>query len=355
VWRIADAYRDDYNAAFPDDPLPAELDSITAQIARLEADGSCIKNPDDSCPTPDCHEFPDSQGVMHCLPRFPLEAMPGFKIPGELWSCDWGTTDPLQPFSDAFDCMDLNDRASVNRIFVNFAKAIAAYEYTLIQVDSPFDRWVASDFTSDDLSESAQRGASVFVGKAGCAECHDGPMMTDDLPHNIGVPQIGEGVPTVADCPEGAYCDCVSDDNFVAKFCFPKGARDGLRLLQENGFRRDSAFSDDPSCSNKRALHKDRIHAEENPDECDGLVKWYPIPVDQDTVGAWRTPSLRNIALTGPYMHNGMYNTLAEVVEHYDTAAKDFLADIVGPLDEDIVELFLTSRTKLTLLRSWRL
>ena len=342
VWRIADAYRDEYAEAFPDEPLPEELDSIEAQIARLEPDGSCTLAEDQSCPQPYCHEWEANDGETYCLPRFPLEGMPGFEVPGDIWQCDWGTGDPLQPYSDAFDCMDLSDRVAINRVWVNWAKAIAAFEYTLVSVDSPFDAWVASDFESDDLSASAQRGAELFVGKAACSECHSGPMLTDDLVHNIGIPPRGDFVPTLDDCPEGGFCDCESDDAGRPRFCFPKGARDGLRLLVESPFRRDSAFSDDVECANHAVLHIDRGYDEANPDECDGLVAHYAVPVAQDTVGAWRTPSLRNVALTAPYMHNGFHADLEAVVEHYDKGAADLLADNVGPLDEDIVALHLT-------------
>lgn len=344
AWRIADAYRDEYEAAFPDDPLPPEFDSIQAQIERLEPDGSCKLADDGSCPEPHCHEWLANDQVTYCLPRFPLEGMPGFEVPGDIWQCDWGTDDPLQPFNDAFDCMDLTDRVFVNRIFVNWAKAIAAYEYTLISVESDFDRWVESDFDPTLLSSSARRGARLFVGKAACNECHSGPMLTDNRPHNIGVPQVGDFVPKVEDCPEGEFCDCVSDDAQKPTFCFPIGARDGLRLLQANDWRRDSAFSDDTACANKRALHKDANYVGANPDGCGGLVEWYPVPVDENTVGEWKTPTLRNAAITGPYMHNGMYETLREVVEHYDTAAQEFEGVFPGELDEDIEELALTDQ-----------
>jgi cytochrome c peroxidase len=343
VWRIADAYRDEYNAAFPDAPLPAELDSIEAQAARLEPDGSCTLV-DSACPTPSCHEWQAEDGNTYCLPRFPLQGMPGFEVAGTIWHCNWGSSDPLQPYSDAFDCMELADRVAINRVWVNFAKAIAAYEYTLISVDSPFDAWVASDFRSDDLSASAQRGAALFVGKAACTACHSGPMLTDDELHDIGVPQQGDFVPTLADCPEDGWCDCVSDDTSRPRFCFPNGGRDGLRLLQDWPFRRDSAYSDDTECANHRVLHIDAMYAEENPDECGGLVGRYVVPVAEDTVGAWRTPSLRNVALTGPYMHDGVFDTLEKVVDHYNKGAGDFLDQLIGELDEDIAELDLTDQ-----------
>jgi len=183
------------------------------------------------------------------------------------------------------------------------------------------------------------------VGKAGCAECHGGPMLTDNELHNIGVPQVGDHVPTLGDCPSGnELCDCVTADTSEVQFCFPKGARDGVRQLIENRFRRDSFFSDDNDCANGRVLHFDPNYVAANPDQCDGLVKYYPLPVDEGLTGAWKTPSLRNATLTGPYMHNGMYTTLEEVVEHYNTGAEEHLGQLIGTLDQDIVPLNLTDQ-----------
>ena len=79
----------------------------------------------------------------------------------------------------------------VTRILVNWAKAIAAYEYTLISVDSHFDEFVAAGARLHAISAAAKRGARLFVGKAACVDCHAGPQLTDELFHDIGVPQTG--------------------------------------------------------------------------------------------------------------------------------------------------------------------
>ena len=107
----------------------------------------------------------------------------------------------------------LADQRLATRVYVNFAKAIAAYEMTLVSQNSPFDQWAEAGFpTTGPLSLSAQRGAQLFVGKAACAECHAGPLFTDNKFHAIGVPQIGQYVPLTSECPAGAFCDCVSND-----------------------------------------------------------------------------------------------------------------------------------------------
>ncbi len=71
----------------------------------------------------------------------------------------------------------------------NIAKAIAAYERTLIARNSPFQRYVNGD--SKALSAAAKRGFELFQNKALCIECHTAPLLTDNAFHNIGVPQVG--------------------------------------------------------------------------------------------------------------------------------------------------------------------
>ncbi|MDQ6951795.1 MAG: cytochrome c peroxidase [Mariprofundales bacterium] len=71
----------------------------------------------------------------------------------------------------------------------NIAKAIAAYERTLLAIDSPFQRYVNGNDKA--LSSAAKRGFKLFKGKALCIECHSAPLLTDNSFHNIGVPQVG--------------------------------------------------------------------------------------------------------------------------------------------------------------------
>ena len=71
----------------------------------------------------------------------------------------------------------------------NIAKAIAAYERTLIARNAPFQRYVNGDKSA--LSPAAKRGFELFRGKAECVACHTPPLLTDNAFHNIGVPQVG--------------------------------------------------------------------------------------------------------------------------------------------------------------------
>jgi cytochrome c peroxidase len=224
---------------------------------------------------------------------------------------------PLEgrPGDPRFDNLTIEDKELVTRVFVNWAKAIAAYETTLVSRHSPFDAFVADGRDSTWISPAAKRGARLFVGKASCIDCHDTPLLSDGEFHDVGVPQKGDHVPTVADCLAGnAACDCTPGAEGAS--CLPAGAWAGLqklaanvdttdaigqRVINFNNFRRDSVWSDS---------------VEGAPTEL------YKPPTDVRLKGAWRTPSLRDVALTPPYMHDGVYATLTEVVRHYDSGGE---------------------------------
>lgn len=137
--------------------------------------------------------------------------------------------------------------------FDNVGKAIAAYERTLISDNSAFDQYLAGNKTA--MSPAAIRGLKLFVGKANCVDCHDGPNFTDESFHNIGV-----------------------DSSDPGRF----------------------AVTDDPTQK-----------------------------------GAFKTPGLRNILFSAPYMHNGSIGTLEEVVEHYNKGAPDKknVSKLIKPLN----------------------
>jgi cytochrome c peroxidase len=156
-------------------------------------------------------------------------------------------------------------------VFANFGKAIAAYERKLVSVNfapSPFDAFLAGDHEA--MTPAAIRGAKLFVGKAACDECHRGTAFTDHKFHNIGAPQYGQYVLAT---DEGRY--------------------DGIAALNHNVFWRGGVFSDSP----------------------DGATTLAETNAD---IGAFKTPTLRNVAKTAPYMHDGVYTTLWDVVNHYN-------------------------------------
>jgi cytochrome c peroxidase len=211
------------------------------------------------------------------------------------------------------DQMPLVAQMTVNTVLVNWAKAIAAYEYELISVDSPFDQFVRAGKDSNLISGAARRGARLFVDKAACIDCHSGPQLTDEDFHNIGVTQIGLGVPTTSLCPDAAddpyVCDCHEGPR-----CPPWGAKEGLYRLQSEPrtktWLRSGAYSNDMTDAS-RADYTGRA-------------------LTPDLKGAWRTPSLRNVALTAPYMHDGSMATLADVVWHYSTGGRGESGERIG-------------------------
>lgn len=125
--------------------------------------------------------------------------------------------------------------------FDRVAMAIASFERTVVDLDSPFDRWARGD--DQAMTDAQKRGFELFTGKARCATCHSGPLFADKRFHNIGLPGDDEG---------------------------------------------------------RMAVSKD--------------------PKDK---GAFKTVTVRNAALTAPYMHDGSLKTLRQVIDHYEKASSE--------------------------------
>ena len=173
-----------------------------------------------------------------------------------------------KPGDPAFDGMSEADQIAINTIFSNIGKAFEAYQRLLISRDAPFDRYVAGDAAA--ISPEAKRGLKLFIGKGGCVDCHNTPRFTDNGFHNIGV-------------PSGPVED--------------KGRFQGIPKLLANMFNSAGIYSDWRSAS----------------EEMLGVMA--AKPEDQ---GAFRTPSLRNVAGTAPYFHTGEFSTLLSVIAFKD-------------------------------------
>jgi cytochrome c peroxidase len=195
---------------------------------------------------------------------------------------------PSDPMHQAWSTMRDDDRAAVDLLFVNAGKAIAAYERRLVSRRAPFDVFVEGLREGDGtrmsaISPSAQRGLKLFVGVGECRLCHRGPNFTDGEFHDIRVAPRDGGLPTDP-----------------ARF-------DGVRLLQQDPFNALGPYNDDPE---GRAAQRLKFLA-------NGPHNW----------GAFKTPSLRNVARTAPYMHQGQFETLAQVLEFYSTLKGALPAD----------------------------
>lgn len=217
---------------------------------------------------------------------------------------------PDAPESEAhrtWRSMAKEDRKLVNRVASDVTKAIAAYERRLQTGDAPFDRFVRGVAEEEPelrraMSPSAKRGLKLFVGKAGCARCHNGPNFTDETFHNLGLPDR----PWLKDRDLGRWR--------------------GVEQVRESPFNATGPYSDAREGKGAKRIQ---------------FLKRTP-----EGRGQFKTPSLRNVARTPPYMHGGHFDTLEEVVRFYSTLAgtvdvghREEMLDPLGLTDREIDDL----------------
>ena len=175
-------------------------------------------------------------------------------------------------------------------------KAIATFErIAMDSTDSPLDEYLAGDQSA--LSKEALRGKTLFEGKAGCIQCHNGALLTDEKYHNLALPE------------------------------HPLFGKDPLRQVS------------------LRYQHFIRGVPEEVYREAHTDMGLYYTTKRESDIGKFRTPPLRYISYTAPYMHNGVLETLEDVIEFYDQGGGD--SDGKSPL---LKPLGLTEDEKLDLL-----
>lgn len=198
-------------------------------------------------------------------------------------------------FNDVFG----DDWPKVNHAWM----AIAAYERTLVQKDTPLDRYLEGDRAA--LSPEQVRGMALFEGKAGCIQCHNGALASDEQYYNIGVPPLKRWEE-----------DPLAQITFRYEL-YAKGSNEEM-------YRHTKA---DPGVYFR------------------GKMK--------SMKGKFRTPSLRYTKFTPPYMHNGAIATLADVVDFYDRggiAADGRTTDFPDTKSPLIKPLGLTDQEKADLL-----
>ncbi|GAA0405553.1 hypothetical protein GCM10009133_12720 [Cocleimonas flava] len=188
-------------------------------------------------------------------------------------------------FEKAFDGGGVNMR--------NLGRALADYQRTLVSADSSFDRWYFGK-QEGALSKKAQRGFQIFTGKGRCSSCHtiseDHALFTDNKLHNTGI----------------GYNEAMGIKPVTERVVLAPGVFVEV----------DSAILD--SVGEKKAADTGLYEITQNPDD-----RW-----------KYKTPSLRNISLTAPYMHNGSLQTLYDVVSFYNKGGvKNKLLDpLITPL-----------------------
>lgn len=172
------------------------------------------------------------------------------------------------------------DKKAVTRVFVNIGKAIAAYERGVMPTASRLDRYLVALERNDKkamgaaLSATEVAGLRIFIGKANCEGCHSGPLLTNHDFHNTGVPSVTSPLDS--------------------------GRKAGARAVAQDEFNCLSRYSDAKpgTCAELRYLKASGSELER----------------------AFKVPSLRNVARAAPYMHAGQFETLQQVLEHYNRA-----------------------------------
>ncbi|MEO7495782.1 MAG: cytochrome c peroxidase [Massilia sp.] len=182
----------------------------------------------------------------------------------------------------AWDKLDESQRTAISRVFANMGKAIAAYEKTLAHAPSRLDNYIGATLRDDPAAASIltapeKRGLRLFIGKASCVSCHGGPLLSDQHFHNTGV----------------APHDLASPE---------MGRSAAIATVLRDPFNCLGPFSD------------------ARPRDCGELA--FIATDDRHMDGAFKTPSLRNVALRAPYMHAGQIASLEQVVRHYVKAPR---------------------------------
>ncbi|MEM7166528.1 MAG: cytochrome c peroxidase [Planctomycetota bacterium] len=246
------------------DPIevPGEMAGSRTRVVRLLRDDAQLRRTYES--------------VFGSLPATLLAPLPDDARPAAP-----GATDELTAVHDAaWLQLTAAQRRDIDRTFVNAGKAIAAYVRRLERGPSPFDAFVAALVeaptpNNDLLSPSAQRGLALFNGRANCRSCHGGPLFSDGEFHDTGVAPLN------------------------GKQAMDAGRYAGIQRLRKSPFTADGVFSDE---RNGAAAQRSKS-----------------VTQTPQNYGRFKTPSLRNVALTAPYMHQGQLPTLEAVVRFYST------------------------------------
>jgi cytochrome c peroxidase len=188
--------------------------------------------------------------------------------------------DKDHPQNVAWRSMSFQDRDTINRVFANVGKAIAAFQRQIVSRNSPFDVFVrgvrsGNALEQRSLSDAGRRGAKLFLGKARCHLCHTGPNFTDLEFHHDRVPPVESG-----------------NEQDLGRYS-------GIAQVENDPFNGIGRYSDDPT------------------GEAEAKVGY--LLRNSHNLMEFKTPTLRNVATTAPYMHAGQFATLTDVIEFYST------------------------------------
>ena len=163
-------------------------------------------------------------------------------------------------------------------VLVNSGKALAAFQETLITGRTSFDDYRDALARGDSASAAgypaaAVRGLQRFIGRGNCMLCHNGPNFSNGEFHATGV------------------------GHFIGRGRADGGRFEGIEAVKSHPYNLLSKFNDDASRTNTTPTRY--------------------VALSSRNWGEFRTPSLRNVAVTAPYMHNGSLDTLRDVLRHY--------------------------------------
>lgn len=219
-----------------------------------------------------------------------------------------------------------------------FGLAVQLYEMTLISDDTPMDRYF--DGNTSALNEQQLRGLEVFRGEAACSACHAGAETTNNSTR-ILLGTVVNGVQQPAEVVERMYngnCEVVTYDQGVYNLAVRPTAEDlGIANLDPLG--------NPLSWIKLLTTPKNQIPSQELANSAIPNIANPPIYIGERTVteGAFKVPTLRNIALTAPYFHNGGHATLRQAVEFYNRGG-DFRELNSANIDFEIGKLNLTEQ-----------
>jgi cytochrome c peroxidase len=180
-----------------------------------------------------------------------------------------------------WEAMTSDDQGAVNRVFANMGKAIAAYERLIVPGPSRFDAYVQALIDRDraamqaTLTSDEIAGLRLFIGKADCIQCHNGPLLTNNDFHNTGVPAVAG---------------------------LPEDTGRALAALQ--------VLADEFNCLGP--------YSDAAESDCAELK--FMIAEGHELDRQFRPTSLRNVTERAPYMHAGQFATIEEVLAHYNSA-----------------------------------
>ncbi|MBF0279831.1 MAG: hypothetical protein HQM13_18680 [SAR324 cluster bacterium] len=192
-------------------------------------------------------------------------------------------------YQDLFGALpEPENQEEITRAFVNLGKALAAYERTILPAPAKFDRYVEAILNNrtpppeDQLSMEEIAGLKVFISEnqGQCIRCHNGPMFTDHHFHNIGSHLLGENESEQGRA-SGVLAALSDESNCQSRFSDVSG--------------KHSPGPGEAFCAELRfAKHEGK-----------------------ELIGAFKTPTLRFLSKTAPYMHAGQFQTLEDVIWQY--------------------------------------